>query len=84
MRLYTVSAIIGYTTKPGRGRIIKLPITDGIISSLENCHAWALEHDDVSDIRKWKRGSKTHIKSRSGNNIAMKNERRKKRKGAPK
>jgi len=79
MRLYTVSAVIGYEKRMLRGRMEELPITEGLISDRENCNKFALEHENVSEIRRFKRGSKTHGKARSGKNMAMKKERRKKK-----
>lgn len=78
MKLYTVSAIIGYETRMLKGKKVELPIVDGIISSYDRCKEWAFGHDKASQIKKWRGGGKnTHKKSLSGKNIKAKKERKK-------
>lgn len=70
MRLYAVSSIVGQEAKSIKGKMSSVPKIEGTISSKERCETFKDEHlalgHHVSPIKKWRRSSKTHRKSRSG------------------
>jgi len=70
MKLYTTSSVVGRETKSIKGKVSSIPKVEGVISSKEQCEEFRDRNlklgNHVSPIRKWKRSSKTHKKSRSG------------------
>lgn len=70
MKMYTVSSIVGQEFKTIKGKKDTIDKMDGMISGWDQCVAFRDEHEskghNVSPIRKWRRSSKTHRKSRSG------------------
>lgn len=70
MKFHTISSIVGTEVKSIKGKMSTIPKVEGIISSKELCEEFRDKHlklgHRVSSMKKWKRSSKTHSKSRSG------------------